>query len=95
MGKTETWALDVSHWPETYCWCPFDPETGGLKTGLNIIADKPPHGGTVVAAFHTGGAEAMDAFDLAHGVEVREFIAKINKEAEHGQTNNPHQRGDA
>jgi len=59
------WAIDASRAPETYgcfCFCPIDPKTGAILTGMSCFAAQPPGVVENLILFHPDGVEACKTF---------------------------------
>jgi len=51
-SKKDEWIIDVSEWPK-YCFCPYEPDTGSIVLGINMIQDKCPGG--LAGVYHYDG----------------------------------------
>ena len=52
MNKWNEWIMDVTDWPK-YCFCPYEPETGNVVLGMNVIQDRCP--GKLAGIYHGDG----------------------------------------
>jgi hypothetical protein len=60
----DRWVIDATMgYP--FCFCPVEGDLQGdytIVTGMNVISDKPPHGGRLVGVVHADGQGAVEDF---------------------------------
>lgn len=74
----KNWVIDATMgYP--FCFCPIEGDLDGeysIVVGMNVISDKPPHAGKLVAVIHENGQEAVDEFYSSHRVEIDTLLGK-------------------
>src|SRR5262245_51716586 len=67
--RANKWVIDASMTGTPFCFCPIEGDIRGeftIVTGVNILSDKPPHGGALVGIVHPDGQKAVEAFCEKH-----------------------------
>lgn len=63
----DKWVIDATMgYP--FCFCPLEGET--IITGMNVLADKPPGKGELVAVVHEDGQDAVEEFCAKYHDEI-------------------------
>jgi hypothetical protein len=59
MSLWTNWIIDVTNWPDSWCFCPYEDD-GSIVFGMNLIQDRCP--GNLVGLIHLDGQKQAEVF---------------------------------